>query len=84
MDFRICRLPAKGAGNVVLEEMRDVGLEGSARIIEEIRPRRCRRQGHQRQHGDRISKVKKPICRGSQCYFSQFPNAAGLKHGRNH
>jgi len=60
--------PAKGAGNVVLEEMWDVCREGSARVIEEIGPRR--RQGRQRQDGNGIGEVKKPICVGSQCYLS--------------
>jgi hypothetical protein len=44
------RLPAKGAGNVVLEEARDVDREGFARIIKEISPRRSQR--HERQYRD--------------------------------
>ncbi len=68
------RLPAEGAGDVVLKEMRNVGLEetrnvgleGPARAIEEICPCRHRRQNRQRQHGCRISKAKKPTSHGSQ------------------
>jgi hypothetical protein len=41
------RLPAKGARNVILEEMRDVGGERSAHIIEEIRARRRRHHARQ-------------------------------------
>jgi hypothetical protein len=36
------RLPAKGARDVVLEEARDVALDGFARVIKEISPRRER------------------------------------------
>jgi hypothetical protein len=73
------RLPAKSAGNVVLEEMRDVGLEGSTRIIEEIRPRRRRHQGRQRQHGDRTCQVKKPVRLRSQRHLSRFSGVAALQ-----
>jgi hypothetical protein len=58
------RLPAKGAGNVILEEMRDVRLEGPAHAVEEIRSRR--RQGHQRQDRDRKRQVQKPRC--AECH----------------
>jgi hypothetical protein len=75
------RPPAKGTGNVVLEEMWDVRREGSARVIEEIGSRR--RQGRQRQDGDGIGEAKKPICVGSQCYLSRFAGAAGRQTARN-
>ena len=62
-------LEAKSAGNVVLEEMREVGreemrnvgLEGLARTTEEIRPRRRRRQKRQRQYAESTSEVSTPV-----------------------
>jgi hypothetical protein len=37
------RLPAESAGDVVLEEMRNVGLESMTNIVEKIRQRRTMR-----------------------------------------
>jgi hypothetical protein len=46
------RLTPEGAGNVVLEKMRDVGLDGPPRIIEEISAGRTQREDVHRQHRD--------------------------------
>ncbi len=67
--------------NIVLKKIRDVGLEGAARIIEEIRPRRRKR--HQSQQSDGTGKVEEPRC--FVCH-SNLPDAAGvvpLKRCRN-
>jgi hypothetical protein len=62
---------AKGAGDIVLEEMWDAGREGLAQTIEEVRPCRSRRHGSQRQHGDRTSEAQKPTNPGNQCRYSR-------------
>ncbi len=63
-----CRLPAEGAGNVALEEMRHVDCEGAAHVIKEISMRRHRRQGHEhQQRGNTTDAMKVPVRRG-QCH----------------
>ena len=44
------RLAAKCARNVILKEMRDIGLKGPARVVEEIRARRHRPPKRDREH----------------------------------
>jgi len=76
--LRPARRPAaEGAGNIVLEEMRDVALESATQIVEKIRARRDRRQRRDRKHGDGISKARKPRSFGGQFSFSLI--VAGLK-----
>jgi hypothetical protein len=79
-------MPAKCAGDVILEEMRDACREGLAHTIEEVRARRGRRQGSQRQHGGRTSDAEKPTKPGNHCPFSrvtdlgqmaEWPDAGG-------
>jgi hypothetical protein len=59
--------------------MRDAGREGLTQTIEEVRSCRGRRQGSQRQHGDRTSEAQKPISLGNQCRLSRVPGREALR-----
>ena len=68
------RLPAEGAGDVVLKEVRDIGLKRPPRTVEKIRACWQRRHRRERQRGEyRHAAAKVPTCCG-QCHL-QLPDA---------
>jgi hypothetical protein len=66
-------MTAKGAGNVVLEEMRDVGLEGPSHVVEEFRSRGRRGEARDGHDGNRAPEVARTIGFAAQYHRSALP-----------
>jgi hypothetical protein len=70
-----CRLAAKGARNIILKEMWNIGLKGPARTIEEIGMHGRRRHGRKHQNRDGKAQIATSFCQS--CFSRRSGSAPG-------